>query len=133
MKCLRRIERTNFKLHTERIFEREVEKSNYFMWLQQLGRQFRSECSFWDPYSSEACMSVCLSVCMSVCNISFSSPSFPSPPRMFLKHIYHSWATLTKLFRLISSLNSVEYEIGFRLEEFSFQCSSSSIYCVNIK
>ena len=27
---------------------------------------------------------------------------------------------LTKLFRLISSLNSVEYEIGFRLEEFFF-------------
>ena len=27
---------------------------------------------------------------------------------------------LTKLFRLISSLNSVEYKMGFRLEEFFF-------------
>ena len=36
-----------------------------------------------------------------------------------LKRIYHSWAQLSsKLFRLISSLNSVEYEIGFRLEGF---------------
>ena len=38
-----------------------------------------------------------------------------------LRHIYHSWAQLSyKLFRLISSKNSVEYEIGFRLEEFFF-------------
>ena len=37
----------------------------------------------------------------------------------FLKRIYRSWAQLSyKLFRLISSLNSVEYEIGFRLEGF---------------
>ena len=36
-----------------------------------------------------------------------------------LKRIYHSWAQLSsKLFKLISSLNSVEYEIGFRLEGF---------------
>ena len=38
-----------------------------------------------------------------------------------LKPIYHSGHNfLTKLFRLISSLNSVEYEIGFRLEGFFF-------------
>ena len=38
-----------------------------------------------------------------------------------LKRIYHSWAQLSsKLFRLISSLNSVEYEIGIRLEGFFF-------------
>ena len=42
----------------------------------------------------------------------------------FLKHIYHRWAQLSykiiQILRLISSLNSVEYEIGFRLEEFFF-------------
>ena len=45
-------------------------------------------------------MSVCLSVCLYVCNILTPLPK--------------------KLFRLVSSLNSVEYEIGFRLEEFLF-------------
>ena len=35
-----------------------------------------------------------------------------------LKRIYHNFPT--SLFRLISSLNSVEYEIGFRLEGFFF-------------
>ena len=40
---------------------------------------------------------------------------------------------LTKLFRLISSLNSVEYEIGFdQKDSFSvFFSSKSSIYCLN--
>ena len=46
-----------------------------------------------------------------------------------LKRIYHSWAQISsKLFRLISSLNSVEYEIGFRLDSFSVFSSSSSLF-----
>ena len=78
------------------------------------------------PTSSEG-VYVCMSVCMYVLYV---SPPLP----------YVSWNTfiiaghnfLTKLFRLISSLNSVEYEIGFRLEEFfSVFSTSSSIYCVN--
>ena len=42
--------------------------------------------------------------------------------RMFLEthFIIAGHYFLTKLFRLISSLNSVEYEIGFRLEGFFF-------------
>ena len=49
-------------------------------------------------------LSVFLSVCLYVCNILTPLPFSP----------------LKKIFRLISSLNSVEYEIGFQLEEFVF-------------
>ena len=33
MKCLRQDWKNEFKLHLKEFFEREVEKSNYFMWL----------------------------------------------------------------------------------------------------
>ena len=38
----------------------------------------------------------------------------------FMKYPVAGHNFLTKLFRLISSMNSIEYEIGFRLEQFFF-------------